>query len=57
MKSIRLILSLLTTCPLWRTHVNVFACEPEWGALTSELGGNAVRSYTATTAMQAPPPH
>ena len=55
MKSIRLILSLLTTLPtLAHATLNVFACEPEWGALTSELGGNAVKVYTATTAMQDP---
>ena len=34
--------------------LNVFACEPEWGALASELGGDAVKVYTATTAMQDP---
>ena len=34
--------------------LNVFACEPEWGALARELGGDAVKVYTATTAMQDP---
>lgn len=34
--------------------LNVFACEPEWGALASELGGDAVRVYNATTAFQDP---
>lgn len=32
----------------------VFACEPEWGALTHELVGDAVEIYTATTASQDP---
>ncbi|HTS53442.1 MAG TPA: zinc ABC transporter substrate-binding protein [Burkholderiales bacterium] len=32
--------------------VNVFACEPEWGALASEIGGDRVSIYTATTALQ-----
>ena len=32
--------------------VNVFACEPEWGALAQELGGDKVKIYTATTALQ-----
>jgi len=55
MKSIRLILTLLATLPtLAHATLNVFACEPEWGALTSELGGDAVKVYTATTAMQNP---
>ena len=32
--------------------LNVFACEPEWGALARELGGADVDVYTATTALQ-----
>ncbi len=32
--------------------LQVFACEPEWGALTRELGGDAVAVYDATTALQ-----
>ena len=35
-------------------NLNVFACEPEWGALTKELGGDKVSIYTATTAAQDP---
>jgi zinc/manganese transport system substrate-binding protein len=34
--------------------LNIFACLPEWGALASELGGDKVSVYTATTAMQNP---
>ena len=34
--------------------LNVFACEPEWGALAKELGGEKVKVYTATTALQDP---
>jgi zinc/manganese transport system substrate-binding protein len=30
----------------------VFACEPEWGALATELGGDRVTVYNATTAQQ-----
>jgi len=37
----------------WAT-LNVLACEPEWGALAQELGGDKVSIYTATTAMQDP---
>jgi zinc/manganese transport system substrate-binding protein len=33
---------------------NIFACEPEWGALANEIGGNRVSVYTATTALQDP---
>jgi zinc/manganese transport system substrate-binding protein len=32
--------------------LNVFACEPEWGALAQELGGGKVKVYNATTALQ-----
>ena len=32
--------------------LNVFACEPEWGALAQELGGGKVSVYSATTALQ-----
>lgn len=34
--------------------LNVFACEPEWGALARELGGERVKVYDATTAFQDP---
>lgn len=34
--------------------LNVFACEPEWGALAEELGGDRVKVSTATTALQDP---
>ena len=32
--------------------LNVFATMPEWGALTTELGGDKVTIYTATNALQ-----
>src|SRR5436309_534518 len=34
--------------------LQVFACEPEWGALASELGGDRVTVFTATTGRQDP---
>jgi zinc/manganese transport system substrate-binding protein len=34
--------------------VNILACEPEWAALASEIGGDRVNVYSATTAMQDP---
>lgn len=34
--------------------LRVFACEPEWGALATEIGGDAVQVYVATTAAQDP---
>src|SRR3954465_11679992 len=35
--------------------LRVFACEPEWGALTQQLGGNLVDVTVATSALQDPP--
>jgi zinc/manganese transport system substrate-binding protein len=37
-----------------RAALNVFACEPEWGALAQELGGDKVSVFSATTAQQDP---
>jgi len=34
--------------------LRVFACEPEWGALAQELGGNLVDVAVATSALQDP---
>jgi zinc/manganese transport system substrate-binding protein len=34
--------------------LNIFACEPEWGALAQELGGDKVDVFSATTAQQDP---
>src|SRR6185295_10103434 len=34
--------------------LSVFACEPEWGALAKEIGGDKVSVYTATTGAQDP---
>jgi zinc/manganese transport system substrate-binding protein len=35
-------------------NLNVFACEPEWGALATEIGGDRVSVYNATTGGQDP---
>ncbi len=34
--------------------LNIFACEPEWGALAKELAGDKGSVYVATTALQDP---
>lgn len=34
--------------------LNVFACEPEWAALASEIGREHVETFSATTARQDP---
>ena len=35
-------------------NLNVFACEPEWGALSTEIGGDKVSVYNATLGGQDP---
>ncbi len=35
-------------------NLNVFACEPEWGALATEIGGDHVSVYNATVGGQDP---
>lgn len=39
---------------LAQAALQVFACEPEWGALAQELGGDQVRVFVASTALQDP---
>ncbi|HEY0435671.1 MAG TPA: zinc ABC transporter substrate-binding protein, partial [Phenylobacterium sp.] len=47
---------LLSLCVPHSAHaaLHVFACEPEWGALSTELGGDKVSVYNATTGQQDP---
>jgi zinc/manganese transport system substrate-binding protein len=44
------------TCAAVPAHanLNVFACEPEWGSLSQEIGGDHATIYTATTGAQDP---
>ena len=55
MKTILLAIAAFGFVP-WQAlaALNVFACEPEWGALAQELGGDKVSVYSATTALQDP---
>ncbi len=43
---------ILLSIPSAQAALNVFACEPEWGALAQELGGDKVSVYVATQALQ-----
>ncbi|MES2089654.1 MAG: zinc ABC transporter substrate-binding protein [Pseudomonadota bacterium] len=56
MKRFPLILSLSLLASLTPAHaaIKVFACEPEWAALTKELAGDQATIYTATNALQDP---
>jgi zinc/manganese transport system substrate-binding protein len=51
-----LIASILVVVSTSAAHADlkIFACEPEWGALAQELGGEHVSIYVATTAQQDP---
>src|SRR5256884_5022332 len=53
---LKLLLALGTAMLAWPASaaLNVFACEPEWGALAQELGGDKVSVFSATTALQDP---
>ena len=56
MRKILVAAALLTagaTSPAW-ANLSVFACEPEWGALSTEIGGDKVSVYNATTGQQDP---
>jgi zinc/manganese transport system substrate-binding protein len=44
---------VLMTLPA-QAALRIFACEPEWGALAQELGGNLVDVTVATSALQDP---
>jgi zinc/manganese transport system substrate-binding protein len=50
--------AVLLPLMLWaapaQAALRVFACEPEWAALTKELGGDLVDVTSATTALQDP---
>lgn len=52
--------SLLLTCflvaapALADAEMSVFACEPEWASLATELGGNLLQVESATTGVQDP---
>lgn len=45
--------ALLVGAPV-RAQLNVFATVPEWGALAEELGGDKIKVYVATNALQDP---
>lgn len=52
-KHIFLLLSLALPVPAYAA-LHVFACEPEWAALTRQLAGNHATLFTATHALQDP---
>ena len=40
--------------PASAKQLQIFACEPEWGALATEIGGDKVSVYVATSGSQDP---
>jgi zinc/manganese transport system substrate-binding protein len=54
MKKILYTLLLLLLSDNVHAAINVFACEPEWAALTQQLAGDKASIYTATGALQDP---
>ena len=47
-------LLLLLAAPPAFAALSIFACTPEWAALSKEIGGEKVAIYTATNALQDP---
>lgn len=54
MKKLSCALFLLLLSSNVHAALNVFACEPEWAALTLQLAGNQASVYTATGPLQDP---
>lgn len=54
MKRIFYVLGVMLLSTTAHATLNVFACEPEWAALTQQLAGEQATIYTATTALQDP---
>jgi len=50
---ILLLLSLSISSPVFAS-INIFACEPEWAALSEELGGDYIKVFSATSGLQDP---
>ncbi len=49
-----LIIALALLSSSAQADINILACEPEWGALAKEIGGNKVKIHNATSALQDP---
>jgi len=54
MKYIALLSLLLSITLPARAELSIFACEPEWAALSEELGGDLITAYSATHGLQDP---
>ena len=54
MKNIIFITMLIFAPLVSKADLNIFACEPEWAAIAQEIGGNKVKTNSATNALQDP---
>ena len=54
MVKVLFVILLLSSPILAEADLNIFACEPEWAALADELGGDKVKTSSATNALQDP---
>jgi len=54
MKKITTIIAFLLLPAISNANLRVFACEPEWAALATEIGQSLVKADSATTALQDP---
>lgn len=54
MKNIIFVVTLLFVPLVAEADLNIFACEPEWAAVAEELGGDKVKTSSATNALQDP---
>ena len=54
MKKLFITAALLSAVLPAHAALNILACEPEWAALATEIGGDKVKATSATTAMQDP---
>jgi len=54
MKNIIFVIALLFVPLVSNADLNIFTCEPEWAAIAQELGGDRVKTSSATNALQDP---
>ncbi len=54
MKNIIFLTLLLITPLAVQANIRIFACEPEWEALATEMGGDKIEVSSATNALQDP---
>lgn len=52
--TLAIFLGLASAANLAADTTQVFACEPEWASLADEIGGNKVKTFSATHAQQNP---